>query len=150
MAFTGGVGAACAYLFDPERGPARRARLTDQVNSAIQKGKAKVERKQRYDTGVAVGEMAEAHGAGTLRPADDIEVVNGIKQVLAAMSFSTSDVTVEVVNGKTTLRGQVADPEQLLQIESEVTKVPGVSEIRSFLHLEGTPAPNKASALQAS
>jgi osmotically-inducible protein OsmY len=70
--------------------------------------------------------------------------------VFAGLNFATRDVNVEVVKGTVTLRGQVATPEQQDRLIAEVEKVPGVSSVRSFLHLPGVVAPNKEAAVRSS
>jgi len=45
------------------------------------------------------------------------------------------------------LRGQVENGDQLDAVESKVRSIEGVHTIHNYLHLPGTPAPNKASIL---
>ena len=44
MVVSGAVGAALVYLFDPERGRARRARLRDQLDAAVRRGRRDLDR----------------------------------------------------------------------------------------------------------
>lgn len=73
-----------------------------------------------------------------------------IRQRLAGLSFSTADVTVELVEGVARLRGQVATEQEQKIVEDEVSHAAGVRQMHSYLHLPGTPAPNESSALRAS
>jgi osmotically-inducible protein OsmY len=43
-----------------------------------------------------------------------------------------------------TVRGQVDNAFQIANIEKAVLKVPGVVGVENLLHVDGTPAPNKA------
>jgi len=47
------------------------------------------------------------------------------------------------------LRGQLDDVDAMFKVEHAVRNVPGVTAIKSLLHMPGTPAPNKADALAA-
>ena len=77
-------------------------------------------------------------------------MVQVVKQALSALPAATENVTVEVVDGLATLRGQVLSLDDRSSIEAEVRRAPGVLDVQSFLHLPGEPAPNKASAIRAS
>jgi osmotically-inducible protein OsmY len=145
-----GIGAVIAYLFDPNRGKARRNQLRDQAGAIARRRQAEAERQARYAAGVAQGEAVRAQGGGVPRPEDDVDVANVVKQVLARLDVPTSDVTVEAAEGIVTLRGQVADQDSIARVTEEVRTAQGVIEVRSYLHHPGTPAPNKAEALRAS
>ena len=54
-----------------------------------------------------------------------------------------------VVDGRLTLRGQLDSEEQIREVAAAAGEVPGVAEGIVLLHLPGTPAPNKAAALEA-
>ncbi|HWH33714.1 MAG TPA: BON domain-containing protein [Acidimicrobiales bacterium] len=146
----GALGACGAYYFDPDRGRSRRARLADQVASARRQRQKAVEAEARYQEGQLQGDLARAAGAGTFTPEDDIDIANEVHAAISGLDAATSDVTVEVVDGVATLRGQLATPAAIDEVTSRVRAVAGVVEVRSFLHLPGTPAPNKAASLAAS
>ena len=57
---------------------------------------------------------------------------------------------LEVEGTTAVMRGQLDSTEQMHRLEAAVARVPGVTGVRSFLHVPGTPAPNKAAALAAS
>lgn len=146
----GSIGAAAAYYFDPDRGRARRAGLGQQVASARKRRQRQVEADTRYRDGEMQGEAARAAGGGVFTPEDDIDISQAAHAALTKLDFSTSDVNVDVVDGVTTVRGQVDTTEAIDQVCRTVSAVPGVVEVRSFLHTPGTPAPNKAASLAAS
>ena len=142
-------GMALAYLCDPDRGRSRRARLADQASAALRRGRRRAGRRARYGKGQLVGAAREAVGAGRLSPVDDIDIAQGIKQRFARLDIPTADVKIDVVAGTATLRGQLGDEDQIGQAQDEAVKVPGVRAAKSFLHLPGEPAPNKATSLSA-
>src|SRR4030088_2791290 len=108
-----GASAATMYLFDPESGRRRRARLRDQLSAKLRRERRKLERTVRYAEGKAAGIEARLEGAGVPHPADDRVLENEIKAVLHRLDFPTSDVTVEVVEGRVSLRGQLRHPEEI-------------------------------------
>lgn len=144
------TGAALSYFLDPDRGRSRRARARDQSAATLRRARRKVTRRARYLSGRARGVALRARGAGRPFPHDDLQVADQIRQGLARLSFSTADVTVEVVKGVARLRGQLATDQEQRMVEDKVSRAAGVREAHSFLHLPGTPAPNKSSALRAS
>jgi osmotically-inducible protein OsmY len=147
MMVGGSIGAAATYLFDPDRGRSRRARLSDQLQAQLRRARRAGEARARYAKGQAQGRRARAEGAGTPRPVDDVEVVNAVRQALARLDVPTHDINIEVVDGLATLRGQVGTSSEMSRVEQCVREVSGVREVRSFLHLPQTPAPNKATSL---
>ena len=73
-----------------------------------------------------------------------------MRQFLATVDFDTTQVNIEAVGGIVTLRGQVKRPEHVRDVRDGAAKLPGVLRVESYLHLPGTPAPNKAEAVAAS
>lgn len=143
------AGMAVAYLLDPDRGHARRAQLRDQLAAQLRRGRRRAEGRARYGRGRMVGAARRATGAGRPHPVDDVDIVQGIKQRFARLDFSTSEVSIEVVDGTATLRGQLRDADEIHTVQEETMKAPGVRAVESYLHLPGEPAPNKAAALRA-
>jgi len=144
------IGAGGQYLLDQSRGRSRRARLRDQAAARVRRLRRDAARRDSYLRGRRMGEVARARGAGTFHPTSDQQVTEHLHETLARSGFSTADVTVEVSDGLATLRGQVADDGQRRSLVDAVRSQPGVDSVRSWLHLPGEPAPNKAAAYQAS
>jgi hypothetical protein len=61
----GAAGAALAYFFDPERGPARRAQARDQLGSMARRTERDMEKQARHRTNQAVGMAHETGLAGS-------------------------------------------------------------------------------------
>jgi osmotically-inducible protein OsmY len=144
------IGAAIAYFADPENGRSRRVRVKDQLGAMMRRRQQDAEKLARHSANVAAGQAAQARGAGEPKPTDDVDVVHAVNQALSGLGVPTSDFTVDVVDGTAALRGQVPSQEDKTKVEQAVQGVPGVQRVESWLHLPGEPAPNKASALQAS
>lgn len=149
MAVFGGAGAALSHFLDPDRGRARRARARDQLIARARRTATDVEKQARYYEGKLEGARARADGHGELKPEDDHDIKQGVQQRLAATDAQVTDVVIDVTDGVVGLRGQVPSLDQLKAVELAAADVPGVREIESWLHLPGTPAPNKASSRQA-
>lgn len=144
-----GAGAALAYLFDPDRGAARREQLRDQALSRAEHTAEDVDRRARSARGRVEGMTARAHGGGEFTPESQVDLREHLRQVVAEQPFPTTDVTVDVVDGVAALRGQVGTPEEIHALRSAIAGVAGVDRVESYLHLPGTPAPNTAEAMQA-
>jgi osmotically-inducible protein OsmY len=143
------VGAAVAYLWDPQNGRGRRARLNDQLRARARDAREDVERKARYVQSTAEGKVeALRHGGGT--PADDRALADRIKsEVLGGSRFENHQVVVEAVDGVVTLRGQVADAQQAEELVTAVRAVPGVNAVENLTHLPGDTPPNKEPSIEA-
>ena len=146
----GALGAGAAYFMDPDRGRSRRTQARDQVTAKLRRRSRQAASEARYAEGRIEGQRAKASGAGEFTPEDDIQIVHAIEAALARLEFSTSDVNVDVVEGVASLRGQVETAEQMDQVAEAVRETNGVTEVRSYLHTPGTPAPNKAASINVS
>ena len=142
----GALGAAVAYFLDPDRGRSRRVRAKDQAAAKARRAKETAERRARYAQGRVEGVRARSQGFGTPTPVDNVTLAQEVKAALSRLPFSTQDVTVEAVDGKITLRGQVAEEGEIDQARDAVAGVDGVTEVESHLHRPDAAAPNKADA----
>lgn len=148
---SGALGAALAYLFDPEMGSTRRARLLDQLGGAVRQGRRELDRTARRIENGARGAVAQFDKADRPAPTDDLTVLSRVESVLFGMpDFPRGSVNAEVVDGRLILRGEVKDDEQAREIVQAATRVGGVVAVESLLHPPGAPAPNKAAARRVS
>jgi hypothetical protein len=144
------AGAAAAYLFDPDRGRARRARLRDQVAARLRRRTRWASHRVRDVENRTRGLAARATGHGRFHPTDDRDVAEHRRMVLAGLDIPTGDVAVEVVDGVVRLRGEVRIHAFMDRIVGAVSQVPGVQRVENLMHVPGQPPPNKADALRAS
>jgi osmotically-inducible protein OsmY len=141
-----GACAAAMYLFDPDRGKSRRSLLQQRIGGLLRRGSDRAGRKAQYYAGKAQGvkERVAASGDRPL-PANDQTLAAKIEsEVLGGSAYPKEKLNVTVEDGIVTLRGEVDHLDQAASLEQEIGKVSGVLEVRSFLHLPGEPAPNKA------
>lgn len=145
-------GAAAAYLFDPEMGRTRRAKLRDKMAKAVNRTSTTLDRTRRHRAAQIKGLKARAAGAGEpTPPADDRALVDRIKSdVIGPGDYPRDTIMIDAVDGVVTLRGQVRRQEQISSLEDEIRRLQGVVNVENLLHLPGRDAPNKSDALDAS
>lgn len=149
--FWGAVGATVAYLWDPDRGRSRRARLKDQMAARARGVGQEVDTKATYARTTAEGKVEQLRHTEQAPPPDDATLVDKVRsEVLGRAEFEGHTVLVDAVDGVVTLRGELPEPALGKTLEKQVAKVSGVREVRNLLQEPGTPAPNKEEALKAS
>lgn len=114
-----------AYFLDHKHGHARRALLAGRVRHLM----------PRAPEGPAAG--------STLL--DRVE-----SELYADPTIPHGRISFDVVDTTVTLRGQLDSIADMARVEEAVRRIPGVAHVKSFLHMPGTPAPNKIPALIAS
>lgn len=76
-------------------------------------------------------------------PTDEALTAKVESEVLSRWSYPKGSIVVNTVDGIVELRGTCETRSQVAELEQEVRKVTGVIDVRNYLHLPGTPAPNK-------
>jgi len=157
LSLFGAVGGAVVYFLDPRSGQDRRARAKAKFQAKLggsgdQPGWAQP---AADDHGQAGGEQkadgftpttAESSGEP---PADDKTLVDKIKsEILGRTDYVDQEVVIDAADGVVALRGQLERPEQIDDLAAAVAAVPGVTRVENYLHLPGTPAPNKQDSLE--
>jgi hypothetical protein len=136
-----------AYLFDPERGRARRAMLADRVRPQLRRGwHVANQLRTRTSAGAAAfpQRMVQLRSLRP-RPADDLTLRDRVEsEVFRNADLPKGRINFDVESGVVTIRGQVDNAYQIANVEKAVLKVPGVAGVENLLHVDGTPAPNKA------
>ena len=144
------LGAAASYFFDPERGAGRRAQARDQLEALVRRGQRSARRTAMQIEDRVGGRMAQVQHAHDERDYDDLTILDRVEsELFGRRGFPKDRVNAEVVDGRLTLRGQLDSEEQIREVAAAAGEVPGVAEVIVLLHLPGTPAPNKAAALEA-
>ena len=141
------AGAAAAFLFDPARGRARRAQLTDQAAAGVRRLARQAERTVGRVRGQVEGKLAASRAAGSpeARPLDDATLTDRVRSVVFRdPSVPKGDLNVNVERGIVVLRGEIPDDAMRSKIVSEVEAVDGVWSVRDLLHLPGEPAQTTA------
>ena len=141
------VGATAAYLLDPERGRARRAMLADRVGAQLRRGwRAANQLSARTSASAAAfpQRMVQLRSVRP-RPADDLTLRDRVEsEVFRNAELPKGRINFDVESAVVTIRGQVENAYQIANVEKAVLKVPGVAGVENLLHVDGTPAPNKA------
>jgi osmotically-inducible protein OsmY len=148
MIFAGLAGLAGAYFFDPRSGARRRNVTRDRVLAFLRRGERKAEQQARYAQGVAQGvahkaEKAKEKATGARdRTYDDATLETKVESEIFRSANSHKDrVNVNSENGVVFLRGQLESQDDIDALVAAARKVEGVQDVRSLLHLPGTPAP---------
>jgi osmotically-inducible protein OsmY len=146
------IGAALAYLLDPDSGRGRRARLRDQTMSEVRKARERGQAKRRYMSNAARGRMSELVSPGPdNRDPDDATLVDRIRsQVFGSPDLPDDRIALTVVDGVAELRGELDAPEEVHRLVERVAAVPGVRSVRNLLRVHGEAPPNKEDAMRAS
>jgi len=145
------LGAAAAYLFDPDQGNGRRARLRDQTAALMRRSRERADELSRHAGNVIEGRLHELGGMAVAdRDTDDATVVDRIRsEVLGRRDVRAADVVVNVEDGVAQLRGEVPDAATMEGVVDETRTVAGVRDVENLMHLPGAPAPNKQAARSA-
>jgi osmotically-inducible protein OsmY len=142
------MGAAAAYLFDPDEGNGRRAKLRDRAGALLRQSRERADQLSRHASNVVQGTRHELGGAADLdRDMDDATIADRIRsEVLGRRELTADGVVVNVENGVAQLRGVVPTREAVEDIVDRTRAVPGVVDAQNHLHLPDEPAPNKQAA----
>jgi osmotically-inducible protein OsmY len=138
------VGATIAFLADPARGRARRARLLDQGRAAARQGWRRVERAARGIESTAEGKLqALAEGGQRVAPVDDVTLRDRAEtELFRDPKVPKGSINLSVERGILVLRGEVPNARMRNRLEREGASIDGVWSVHNLLHLPGeTPEP---------
>lgn len=125
-----GLGAALMYLFDPERGKARRAQIGDRVKSTASEAEQSAQKLAQNVRNRAAGMKAKM--SKTEEAADDAILIARIKSELGHVIERADRVQVEANLGYITLRGELPQGEIEKAVET-AESVDGVIEVDNQL-----------------
>lgn len=136
-------GALAAFVLDPERGRARRSRLTDQAAATARRASAELGRVSRRAGSLASGKLQALLNHGSPEPMpNDATLANKVEsELFSDPQVPKGQISINVEQGTVVLRGELSSQEEIDQIEARVRRVPGVWEVRNLMHTVGTPAP---------
>lgn len=135
------LGAVGMYLLDPRLGRGRRIRIKDQAGAALRRGIQGAKGRADYARGKAEG--LRRAGAPDSPPDNDQTLVAKVEsEALSRWTHPKGRINVNAVGGVVELRGTCDGEEEIAAVEADVRKVTGVVDVRNYLHVPGTPAPN--------
>lgn len=130
------IGAAAAYLLDPDRGRSRRARLQDQTAAMGRKAARRSRSWIRYQKGTARGflHMLSRPIRKKQRSVDDHTLLQKIRSEAIGPwnNAAREDIEVDVDRGIVTVAGSV-DRIELIEL---IRKVDGVDAIRDRVEVD--------------
>jgi hypothetical protein len=139
LLFGGAAGAALVYFFEPGKGSQRRPSVKVPLGPELG---SKV-----------VGTVKER--VPFIKPdnpnPDDTTLRDRVEsEVFSDTETSRASININVVDGIVEIRGEQPTQEAIDQLVARVQGIANVKGVHSYLHLPGTPAPNKESAIRAS
>src|SRR5262245_41819568 len=130
------LGAGIAYLFDPQNGKGRRAKLVDRCGRLLRRLGRLTARKTRFAKGQLQGLAAPLQQDDTARATDDGTVLQRIRsEALRDVGVSTTEVDVTVADGVVSLRGEVATASLVDDLVDRVRLVPGVRDVDAMVRV---------------
>jgi hypothetical protein len=147
------LGALMSYFFDSHSGRRRRALIRDKVSHArrvVRRDLPRTAQKRaRFLGGVAkgVGHNVVPHHLRRGAVDDETLVARVRSEALRGDGVKAGEIHVDAYEGCVTLRGQLEHDDEIRRIVQAAGRIEGVTQVRSYLHLPGTPPPNKAEAL---
>lgn len=127
------IGAASAYLLDPDRGRSRRARLYDQTSALARKATGKSRSWVRYQKGAARGvahKLSEPFREQEQSVDDDTLLQKIRSEAIGYWDPASENVEIDVDRGIVTLKGSVGKPTDHADLINLIRKVEGVEAIQ--------------------
>ncbi len=144
-------GSLLAFFFDPDRGARRRNITRDKAASMFRRFLRRSKANAEYLGGKAYGIVQETvpHAPDNPNP-DDKTLKDRIEsELFRSADFPKGDVNINVAEGVVEIRGTLPSATLIDETIAKVRAIPGVGDVHNFLHLPGTPAPNKAEGINA-
>lgn len=146
-----GFAAGAAYLFDPHKGRGRRIRISQRTAHVLKQAAHKAAGRMRYVSMSASQRLRHRIAGRPQSAVDGSTLLDRVEsEVFTNPAIPHGKLTFDVAGTTVMVRGQLDSPQQIDEVVAAVGRVPGVGAVKSFLHLPGTPAPNKIAALIAS
>ena len=137
-----GLGAALMYVFDPDRGKGRRARIRDKVDSTAHKIGDAAEKMGRDISNRAQGMVAQSKSLFSNQGITDDVLVQRVRSRFGRLPVEIAGFDVLAHDGIVTLRGQIAEDE-VPKVLRAARFVRGVKAVDNHLTVsprqEGTP-----------
>jgi hypothetical protein len=127
-----GIGAAVAYMIDPDRGARRRALVRDKLVHAVRVTREAADATACDLTNRARGIVAATRARLTREQPDDIALAERVRARLGRVTSHPHAIDVDAVNGKVTLCGPILAIE-MNRVLSAVGSVRGVKAVTNSL-----------------
>jgi hypothetical protein len=138
-----GIGAALAFVFDPDRGARRRALVRDQLVRASRKTRDGLDATMRDVANRSRGVAASIRGRFRDEYSGDQRLAARVRSSLGRHASHPRAIEVDATGGEVRLQGPVLAAE-VADIVAAVEAVPGVRSVRNLLEAhdsaEGIPA----------
>jgi osmotically-inducible protein OsmY len=139
LLFSGALGGALAFFFDPQSGARRRNVARDRVLAFFRRS---ARRSQAIPQAAYAAKQKVTHLREEPKEFDDVTLARKVEtEIFRAADAPKGQVNVNAVDGVVELRGEVQRPELVNELEERTRKVQGVREVRNLLHTPGTAAP---------
>jgi hypothetical protein len=139
------------YFLDPELGRGRRLRVAGRASHIARIGVRRVGRKAAYLRRSARLRRLHAEHGFPPKEVDGRTLLDRVQsELFTDPRIPHGRINLEVEGEIVVLRGALDSDAEIEALENAVRDIPGVYGVRSFLHVAGTPAPNKVAALRAS
>jgi osmotically-inducible protein OsmY len=138
-----GIGAAAAYLGDPDLGRSRRTQLQQKVQGTATDAADQAVDSLRDTAQRTVGGAIDAVPEFT-QPSDAVLLERVRAQAIGPSEVPNAQLVTTVVDGVVELRGKVDTLPQREALLRAVAAVDGVREVRDLTHLPDEPAPTRS------
>lgn len=141
-AITAAAGAIAAFLLDPARGRARRARLMGQGGATVRRAARQAESAIRAARSTASARLAAATHPQRRNDEllDDVTLTSKVEtKLFRDSSVPKGTININVERGIVVLRGEVPDIEMRDRLAAEAGSIGGVWSVHNLLHLPGEP-----------
>lgn len=132
---------ALTYLFDPDRGRSRRARLADQAAARGRDLATAARGKAKYKSGVIKGVTHDL--VEPFRPErtyDDETLLQKIRSEALGRFDESGDIEIDIREGRVTLTGSVATEDDRSRLTRLIEQVDGVTDVEDTMHVRATTA----------
>jgi osmotically-inducible protein OsmY len=131
------IGAAVAYLFDPDRGRSRRAQLTDQAGARARDASESVKAKTEYQRGVAKGLLHEAtESMRGEKVYDDATLLQKVRSEALGYWPDSQSIEIDITDGMVRVTGTVGNKTERERLVELIRDVDGVGLIDDRLRIE--------------
>jgi osmotically-inducible protein OsmY len=142
LALAGAIGAALAYLFDPDNGRRRRKILADKSAKYVRRARQQVRGVGTQARGV---KEKATHLEEQEKPQpDDVTLARKVEtEIFRDSDVPKGEINVNAEDGVVYLRGEVTQPDMIEDLETKARNVQGVLGVENLLHTPGQEAPAK-------